>query len=211
MSVSASSRRRGRAPLGPRIFGGGALIVGVLAFLVAISDLQEGRDAEFSPVNAAFMPLIVTGMWVLFTAIYFVKQLINPTADYPVAPKPDTPVEEVPEPDATDPADPKSDVTDADDETDPAESDADRADADPTDVKWLAPVLLVLALVGYVLVLETLGFMLTSPPFFFAVTMIFGSRKYVRDAIIAALLSWGIYALFTGVLEVSLPQGMWPW
>lgn len=202
MTSPASARRRGRAPLGPTIFGGGALLVGVLAFLVAISDLQEGRDAEFTPVNAAFMPVFVTGMWVLFSAIFFVKQLVNPTADYPVAPEP--------EPAATEPTT-THDESDADQPVDTDESGADHADADPTDVRWRSPALLVLALVGYVLLLEPLGFMITSPLFFFASAMIFGSRKFVRDAIVAIALPTGIYLLFTQLLELSLPQGVLPW
>lgn len=184
--------------------------MGVLAFLVAISDLNEVRNAQFSPVNAAFMPVVVTGLWVLLAGIFFVKQLINPTADYPVIadPEPKTTVTE-PEP-AAEPG--AAESPDADpDLTEDGETDADRADASPADVKWKAPVLLVAALVGYAFAIEPLGFVITTPLFFVAVTLIFGSRKYIRDVIVAILLTIGMHSLFTQLLELSLPQGVWPW
>ncbi|ADD42774.1 tripartite tricarboxylate transporter TctB family protein [Stackebrandtia nassauensis] len=200
MEKSASPRRRGRAPLGPRIFGGGALLVGALAFTLALSDLNEGRDAEFTPVNAAFAPLIITGLWVLFAAIYFVKQLINPYADYPE-------FAEEPPPARTDDAYPEPDGDDGEPKPD-GEPDADQADAHPADVQWKPAALVAVALMVYVLLLDTVGFVLLTPLFFVAITWIFGSRKIIRDVIVAVVLTVGTYLLFTSVLGLTLAEGL---
>ena len=207
MPPTTSPARHGRAPLGPRIFGAGALLAGLGVFYVAYLDLAEGKDAEFTPVNAAFAPLLITGMWVILAAVFLVRQLVNPLRDYP--PPQTGEAEEAEE-------EPEDDTADEQDAASPGEpdpdTDIDQADADPTDVRWKAPALVVASLVVYVFALEDIGFIFTTALFFIAVSAIFGSRKIIRDVIVAALLAVGIYYLFTAVLYLPLPSGeLLPW
>ena len=78
----------------------------------------------------------------------------------------------------------------------------EREDTDPFDARafgWLTAGLIAhLALIG------TIGFVAASSLLFVAVARGFGSRRLLRDAIIALVLATLLYVLFTQVLGLAL-------
>jgi putative tricarboxylic transport membrane protein len=90
------------------------------------------------------------------------------------------------------------------------ESTVDVADSPPDRFVRLSPVLLLAALLGYVALLEPLGFALASTGFFVAASRILGSRRWVRDVLVAVGLAFGAYLAFTRLLDIHLPPGVLP-
>lgn len=62
----------------------------------------------------------------------------------------------------------------------------------------------------YILVLETLGFLITTALFIFITTLLLGYQKHIRNIIVALAIPIGFYYLFSAVLKISLPQGILP-
>lgn len=73
---------------------------------------------------------------------------------------------------------------------------------------WPSVLLLVVALVGYTLLLSPLGYWQSTTVFFVAVARVLGSRRPVRDAIIGLVLALAVYILFDRLLGISLPPGI---
>jgi putative tricarboxylic transport membrane protein len=73
---------------------------------------------------------------------------------------------------------------------------------------WSTVGLVVLALLVYAFLLEPLGYPIATTLFFLVVTRVLGSRRLVRDAVIAVVLSFALYFGFTEVLGVRLPGGV---
>lgn len=170
--------RRARTPVGPRVVGGVLLLIGLYLLWEA---WKAVGDEELTITSPRIAPLIVTGMWVLFAAIYLVRQLVNPLADYP----PPAPAE--------------------DDEDEHAATDTVH---DPID--WRTPGLVAALLVAYVLLLEHAGFVLSTAVFYLAASRVLGSRKWIRDIIVALVLAFGVYLAFTRLLDIVLPEGVLP-
>jgi putative tricarboxylic transport membrane protein len=59
-----------------------------------------------------------------------------------------------------------------------------------------------------ILFIKMLGFILASTVLFWAVAMAFGSRKYVRDVVLALVVSSVAYFVFTKLLNLQLPAGI---
>lgn len=76
----------------------------------------------------------------------------------------------------------------------------------PTDFRAIG--ILVIVLVVYVLVLERLGFALSSAILFWGVAFAFGSRQYGRDALVGIVLSFVVYFAFSRLLGLTLPAGV---
>jgi hypothetical protein len=153
----------------------------------------------------------------VFAAVYFARQLLSPTRDYPprtAASTGDTTsaindgrADEVVA-DAVPPVKPRDTAADA---SRSAVDDGDRdAGTDPASVQWLTPALLVAALCGYAYVLEPVGFLLSTVVFFVLAVWILGSRHLIRDGLIGVVLSAVIYFSFTQLLAISLPMGVLP-
>lgn len=87
---------------------------------------------------------------------------------------------------------------------------AEDADGDVDTSKLAAWQLLLSAgaIVWFILTLELLGYILASAVTFWMIAFAMGSRRHVRSAVIAVLLSTAIYVLFTQVLRISLPGGI---
>lgn len=167
-----------RAPIGPRVVGGVLLLSGLYLLWEA---WKAVGDEELTIISPRVAPLIVTGMWVLFAAIYFVRQLVNPTADYPVA--------------------------------EASEDDGDEHAAGDTvhdRIDRRTPTLVAVLLVAYVLLLEHAGFVLSTAVFYLAASRVLGSRKWIRDIIVAVVLALGVYLAFTRLLDIVLPEGVLP-
>ncbi|WP_210494232.1 tripartite tricarboxylate transporter TctB family protein [Patulibacter sp. SYSU D01012] len=74
---------------------------------------------------------------------------------------------------------------------------------------WPTPGALLAALVGYALLLGTLGYALATTVFVWLVSWLLGSRSPGRDAIVAVALGVGVGYAFSRWLGVRLPAGPW--
>ena len=72
---------------------------------------------------------------------------------------------------------------------------------------WLPIGAIAVGLIQQILLFEPLGFMPTAAVLFFCVAYGFGSRRYLRDAVIAIALAAVAYVGFVHVLGLHLPAG----
>ena len=86
-----------------------------------------------------------------------------------------------------------------------AEDVDENATTDWATVGWLGIALLV-----YLILLERAGFVVASSVLFFLAAFGMGSRRFVRDAVVAVVLSITVYLLFTRGLSLRLPEGVAP-
>ena len=75
----------------------------------------------------------------------------------------------------------------------------------PTD--WRCMAILAASLLVYLFLLERSGFVIASVCLFVGAAFGMGSRKIVRDVAISAVLSFGVYWIFTEGLGLRLPAG----
>ncbi|GLZ79899.1 hypothetical protein Afil01_47060 [Actinorhabdospora filicis] len=90
------------------------------------------------------------------------------------------------------------------------EGEDEHADSVHTPLDWKAPAIVAVLLAAYALLLEPAGFVLATGAFYLGVTRALGSKKIVREVIVALVLSFGVYLAFTRLLEISLPEGVLP-
>ena len=76
----------------------------------------------------------------------------------------------------------------------------------PTD--WLPLLAISVGLVAQMLLLEPAGFVIAAAVLFFCVAFGFGSRRYLRDGVVAILLALIVYIGFTRGLNLQLPAGV---
>ena len=74
---------------------------------------------------------------------------------------------------------------------------------------WPTPAALVGLLIGYVLLLEALGYALATALFFWLAAWLLGSEKPARDAVVAVVLGVVTSYAFSHWLNVQLPTGPW--
>ena len=84
----------------------------------------------------------------------------------------------------------------------------DRVAADTDRTDWLALGAITIGFVFEILFIKRLGFILSSTVLFMAVAFAFGSRKYIRDLVVALILCIGAYLVFTKLLNLQLPPGI---
>ena len=73
---------------------------------------------------------------------------------------------------------------------------------------WRTIAMLVAAFVFNALTIESLGWAISGAVLFWGSAFALGSRHYIRDAVIAVVLSVGTWYLFVLGLNVSLPVGI---
>lgn len=73
------------------------------------------------------------------------------------------------------------------------------------------PVSILIALLLYALVLDWLGFVVSTALFFLGTSVILGWRRWVVGMGVSVAFSVLVYITFTRVLAVPLPQGILPW
>jgi putative tricarboxylic transport membrane protein len=83
----------------------------------------------------------------------------------------------------------------------------ERERGEPAD--WLALFVVSAGLVLHMLLLEAAGFVVASAILFFCVAVGMGSRRYLRDALVALVLARLVYMEFTHSLDLQLPAGSW--
>jgi putative tricarboxylic transport membrane protein len=76
----------------------------------------------------------------------------------------------------------------------------------PIDWKTVAAACSILLL--YVLLLNPIGYLLTTTAFLLLTTRLMGSRSLVRDAVFSVVTSAFVYALFNLILKIGLPSGV---
>ncbi len=87
---------------------------------------------------------------------------------------------------------------------------AERSAEEDAATHWATPALLLAAMVAYALLMEPLGYILSTAAFFVPVARLLGSRSLLRDVIIGLVAGVGLYTAFTQYLGVSLPAGLTP-
>ena len=73
---------------------------------------------------------------------------------------------------------------------------------------WRTVLMLVGAFLANVVLMETVGWWLSGAVLFFGSAYALGSRRYVRDAVLAFALSFGTYYVFAVGLGIFLPAGL---
>lgn len=76
------------------------------------------------------------------------------------------------------------------------------------EIDWRTWGACVTVLLGYMVAFETVGYLITTTVFLFLQARVFGSRAWVRDAIVSIVLTGVIYFFFNGLLKVGLPKGI---
>lgn len=79
-------------------------------------------------------------------------------------------------------------------------------------VRALTPLALVTftaAIVVYMLLLELLGFVVSSYLFLLCSMALLGSRRWVLNAVVAAVCLGAVYVVFQTIFSVVLPKGTW--
>jgi len=84
--------------------------------------------------------------------------------------------------------------------------DAPGTGGDATD--WIPVAAIAVGLIQQILLFELLGFVPTAAILFFCVSFGFGSRRYLRDVIIAIALAVVAYVGFVHALGLHLPAGI---
>lgn len=73
---------------------------------------------------------------------------------------------------------------------------------------WVPFVAIVGVFLGNALLMERLGWPVTGALLFWGAAVALGSRRPVRDLVIASVLAVGSYALFANLLGINLPVGL---
>jgi putative tricarboxylic transport membrane protein len=74
---------------------------------------------------------------------------------------------------------------------------------------WLAFLVISVGIILHMLLIGWAGFIIASTLLFVLIARGFGSRKPVRDLIVAVILNIVVFLLFTRALGLSLPVGAW--
>jgi putative tricarboxylic transport membrane protein len=88
----------------------------------------------------------------------------------------------------------------------PKAAEAAPATTEPAD--WLALAVISAGLIAQMLLLVPAGFVIASAILFYCVAFGFGSRRILRDGVIAVLLALVVYIGFTRGLDLQLPAGV---
>ncbi len=88
----------------------------------------------------------------------------------------------------------------------PAGSDGGAEESEP--IQWRPVLALVAALAGYAALISPVGYWQSTTLFFTVCARVLGSRRLVRDFIVALVLALATYVLFDRVLGITLPPGL---
>lgn len=87
-----------------------------------------------------------------------------------------------------------------------ARPDAVKPESEASD--WTGVIAISVGLLSQAILIERLGFVISAAILFFLVAWGFRSRKWLRDAIVAIILSVATYLVFTRLLNLQLPPGI---
>jgi putative tricarboxylic transport membrane protein len=80
-------------------------------------------------------------------------------------------------------------------------------DEDDGPIQWQPVLVLVAALALYATLIVPVGYWQSTTVFFVVCARVLGSRRLLRDAVIAVVLALATYVLFDRVLGITLPPG----
>lgn len=73
---------------------------------------------------------------------------------------------------------------------------------------WPAVWFVLATLLAEVLLLETLGFVVTLSLFLFLLSTVFAPQSWVRNLVVSLTFSFAVYFAFTAILRIPLPNGV---
>ena len=76
------------------------------------------------------------------------------------------------------------------------------------DSDWLAVAVIAVGLIVHMNILRPFGFVPAGIMLFMCVAFAFGSRRYLRDGIVAVIVAVVTYIVFTRFLGLQLPPGL---
>ena len=171
------------------------IIAGVLVAIAGL--LIYGNLTMKTSDNGAFgpqtFPWIVAGICVLGAALIVIETLRHPR------PAPSTPEQDA-----------MSGVSVLHDPFDETVAPQLKADADevPKGVNWMKLGTALAALIGFTLILEPVGWLISATLLFWAMSVALGGRRHVTGLIMGLGLASMIQVVFSGLLGMSLPAGL---
>jgi putative tricarboxylic transport membrane protein len=75
-------------------------------------------------------------------------------------------------------------------------------------IQWRPVLALVAALAGYAALIGPVGYWQSTTLFFTVCARVLGSRRLLRDFVVALMLALATYVLFDRVLGITLPPGL---
>lgn len=80
--------------------------------------------------------------------------------------------------------------------------------ADLEEIDWRTWGAAALVLLVYIFALAPLGYVIATSVFLFLQARVFGSKAWLRDAIVSVGISLLVYLFFNGLLRIGLPAGL---
>ncbi|MCX7839394.1 MAG: tripartite tricarboxylate transporter TctB family protein [Anaerolineae bacterium] len=80
--------------------------------------------------------------------------------------------------------------------------------ADLEEMDWRTWGAAALVLLVYIYALAPLGYIIATSAFLFLEARVFGSKAWLRDAIVSVGISLLVYGFFNGLLKIGLPAGV---
>lgn len=84
----------------------------------------------------------------------------------------------------------------------------EQAQDEHAETHWRTLWTVIIGLVVYAYLMDPLGYIIATTLFFVAMSRVAGSRKWIRDIIVALLFAIVVYFGFTELLGVRLPAGL---
>jgi putative tricarboxylic transport membrane protein len=79
---------------------------------------------------------------------------------------------------------------------------------DLSSIDWRVVAMSALAFLVYLVLLEPVGYLLTTVVFIATESRLLGSRAWVRDLIVSVIMTASVYTVFTLLLGIRLPVGL---
>ena len=171
------------------------IVAGVLLVIAGL--LIYGNLTMKVSDNGAFgpqtFPWIVAGICLLGAALIVIETLRHPR------PAPSTPEQDA-----------MSGVSVLHDPFDETVAPQLKADADevPKGVNWMKLGTALAALIGFTLILEPVGWLISATLLFWAMSVALGGRRHITGLIMGLGLASMIQVVFSGLLGMSLPAGL---
>lgn len=179
-----------RAPDRGILIVAGVLLVIAGLLIYGNLTMKVGDNGAFGPQT---FPWIVAGICLLAAGLIVVEVLRHPR-----------PVPSVPEQDSFSGV---SVLHDPFDETVAPKLKAEAAEV-PAGVNWVKLGTALAALVGFTLILEPIGWLISATLLFWAMSVALGGRRHVTGLIMGLGLASLIQVVFSGMLGMSLPAGL---
>ncbi len=78
---------------------------------------------------------------------------------------------------------------------------------EPPSIDWRVAAMSALAFLAYVVLIEPVGYLLTTVAFISTESRLLGSRAWVRDLVVSVVITASVYTVFNVLLGIRLPAG----